>query len=67
MKAEIEKILQPESSEKEVNDSLTFSHTANRKFEENWWNDIRYLAHGEFINKDNADCIQDEHTQKLLP
>jgi hypothetical protein len=28
---------------------LTYSETATRRFEENWWNDIRYLAHGEFI------------------
>jgi hypothetical protein len=23
----------------------------------NWWNDIKFLAHGEFIYKDNADIV----------
>jgi hypothetical protein len=66
MKEEIEKLLQPEEAKPELNDSLTFAQTASRIFEENWWNNIRYLAHGEFINKDNADFIQDEDTQKTL-
>jgi hypothetical protein len=43
-------------------DSITFSETATRHFEENWWNDIRYLAHGQFINKDNADIALDSTT-----
>lgn len=66
MKNEIEKIIQPEENKIEGNESLTFQFTANRKFEENWWNDIRYLAHGEFVNKDNADCVLDEDTKKQL-
>jgi len=41
---------------------ITFSETATRRFEENWWNDIRYLAQGKFINKDNADIAQDSMT-----
>jgi hypothetical protein len=45
---------------------ITFSQTANRTFEENWWNDIRYLAHGQFINKDNADVAQDSTTQAVI-
>ncbi len=66
MKEEIEKIIQPEDTKPDFNESLTFSYTANRKFEENWWNDIRFMAHGEFKNKDNADCVLDEDTKKQL-
>jgi Peptidase family M28 len=39
--------------------ALTYSHTAARAFEEAWWNDIRKLSGGEYINKDNADFVQD--------
>jgi hypothetical protein len=41
---------------------LTFAATSVRSFEENWWNDIKYLAQGEFINKDNADMMLDDAT-----
>jgi hypothetical protein len=47
-------------------ESITYKYTANRKFEEDWWNDIFTLSHGEFINKDNADCVQDDATQDKL-
>ena len=47
-------------------ESLTYKYTASRKFEEAWWNDIFTLSHGEFINKDNADCVQDDATQDKL-
>ena len=43
-------------------ESLTYSETATRRFEEDWWNDIKFLAHGEFIYKDNADIMLDETT-----
>jgi len=43
-------------------EAITFSLTATRRFEENWWNDIRYLAQGKFINKDNADIALDSTT-----
>jgi hypothetical protein len=43
-------------------DPLTYNETATRHFEEAWWNDIKFLAHGEFIYKDNADIMQDETT-----
>jgi hypothetical protein len=66
MKNEIEKILEPEDTKHNFSDSLTFSYTAQRSFEENWWKDIRFMAHGEFTNKDNADCVQDEITRKQL-
>ena len=45
---------------------LTFSFTANRTFETRYWNTIRGLAAGEFINKCNADCIRDQVTRDRL-
>jgi hypothetical protein len=61
MREEIMKILEPENT---VNneEALTFGLTANRKFEENWWNEIKFLAHGQFLNTDNADLSKDEAT-----
>ncbi|MEI6455603.1 MAG: M28 family peptidase [bacterium] len=41
---------------------LTYSATANRKYEEVYWNEIFELAHGKYINKDNADVVQDDPT-----
>ncbi len=41
-------------------ESITFSESATRQFEVSWWNDIRFLAQGNFIYKDNADIILDE-------
>jgi hypothetical protein len=45
---------------------LTFSETSTRAFEENWWNDIKFLAEGKFINKDNADVTLDKTTLSLV-
>jgi hypothetical protein len=65
MKEEIIKILEPGNDEKEEA-ALTYGSTAGREFEENWWNEIKFLAHGQFINTDNADIAKDEitHSQK---
>jgi hypothetical protein len=46
--------------------SLTFARTANREFEVAFWDTIYFLAHGEFRNKNNADCVRDEPTRKAL-
>lgn len=46
--------------------SLTFSHTAKRSFETAYWNTIYRLASGQYVNKDNADCVDDEPTRKEL-
>jgi hypothetical protein len=52
----IEKILRND----EVDISpLTYLYTATRKYEKDFWNCISFLAHGEYINKDNADVVQD--------
>lgn len=63
LKETIEKILEPIDKPKTIPPSLTYQITKERAFEEAWWNDIFYLAHGQFINKDNADCVQDEITK----
>ena len=65
MKSALEKILEAsESSTMPI--SITYAETANRRFEEAWWNDIKFLAHGEFIYKDNADITNDDITKKLV-
>ena len=45
---------------------ITYPYTANRTFEVAYWKTIARLATGRFINKDNADCVRDPATQKLL-
>lgn len=47
-------------------DSLTFAFTATRAFETRYWNAIRTLSHGAFVNKCNADCVQDPVTHRGL-
>jgi hypothetical protein len=61
MRQALEKIIEPQN-DFVLPDPLTFSETATRRFEESWWNDIKYLAHGEFIYTDNADIMLDETT-----
>jgi hypothetical protein len=61
MQEALEKIIEPKY-DFILPDSLTYSETATRRFEEAWWNDIKFLAHGEFIYKDNADIMMDETT-----
>jgi len=46
----------------ELPEPLTFTETSTRNFEVNWWNDIKFLAQGEFIYKDNADIMHDDMT-----
>jgi hypothetical protein len=57
----LDKIIEPPDG-LNLPDSLTFHETATRSFEEAWWNDIKFLAHGEFVYKDNADIMLDETT-----
>jgi hypothetical protein len=49
-----------------LSDSLTYRRTATRSFETAYWRTISRLAHGEYINKDNADCVTDPITKELL-
>src|SRR5262249_25063233 len=48
-------------------ESLTYQHTANRKFEVRYWQTIYDLAHGNYLTKNNADCVQDDPTRRELP
>ena len=63
MRRALSEIIEPSHTEV-LPAAITFNETATRRFEENWWNDIRYLAHGRFINKDNADVALDSETLK---
>lgn len=65
MKNELEKIIEHESSD-EPSQSITYKDTAARAFEESLWNDIFTLSHGNFMNKDNADFVDDEPTLNKL-
>jgi len=62
--------LQPErvqlSKTPERSAALTMGRTARRSFEIAYWKTIASLASGDLINKDNADCVRDPVTQKLL-
>lgn len=46
--------------------ALTFQRTARRSFEQAYWNTIAELAAGQYVNKDNADCVLDAVTQARL-
>ncbi|TAL61838.1 MAG: M28 family peptidase [Bacteroidetes bacterium] len=61
MREALNKIIEPQN-DFALPEPLTYSETANRRFEEAWWNDIRFLSQGEFIYKDNADIMLDETT-----
>src|SRR5262249_9708934 len=50
-----------------VPDSLTYSRSARRSFEVAYWKTIASLAEGSLLNKNNADCVLDEATQRMLP
>ena len=45
---------------------LTFHRTPRARFEVAYWRTIARLAHGRYVNKDNADCVRDRATQSLL-
>ncbi|MGC1389636.1 MAG: M28 family peptidase [Bacteroidales bacterium] len=65
MQMALNKIIE-EQYDSNLPEPLTFTETSTRKFEENWWNDIKFLAQGEFIYKDNADIMLDESTLSLV-
>jgi hypothetical protein len=48
-------------------ESLTYTHTAQRSFEVTYWQTIASLAEAPLLNKNNADDVLDEVTQRLLP
>ncbi len=55
----LESLLMPDQT---LPDAITFKTTATRAYEEAYWNDIVTLSHGRFVNKDNADVVQDPPT-----
>src|SRR5947209_2841382 len=55
-----------ESSRRRARKPLTFHATTTREFERKYWNTIKSLAMGRFVNKDNADCVLDRVTQRRL-
>jgi hypothetical protein len=61
----VKDILEPEKKATPPQDNLTFRHTSTREYEEAYWNQIHFLAHGEFVNKDNADVILDQATLRI--
>ena len=56
----------PKRAAKKPEASLTFRYTSRRKFEVDYWNMIAALSTGQYVNKDNADCVDDPVTQALL-
>jgi hypothetical protein len=65
MQTALEKIIE-QQYDLTLPEPLTYNETATRRFEENWWNDIKFLAQGEFVYKDNADIMLDEATLSLV-
>jgi hypothetical protein len=63
---ELEKILEPPDAAQDLPQPLTYDETATRAFEEAFWHDILNLSHDRYVNKDNADCVQDPATQSKL-
>ena len=64
---EPEPTMLPRRKRAKTPDSLTFSRTAKRSFELTYWKTIAALAEGAFLNKNNADCVLDAVTQRMLP
>jgi hypothetical protein len=64
MRKELDNIIEPVNNN-ELPEAITYNESGNRNFEENWWKDIKFLAHSMFINTDNADIISDEANQPV--
>jgi len=64
---EIRRGLEPTSTKRRpALKSLTFAKTARRAFEVRYWQTIADLSTGKFVNKDNADWVDDPATRALL-
>jgi hypothetical protein len=66
IRKELEELIEPPQSASELPEASTYGETATRAFEEAFWKDILNLSHGRYINKDNADVVQDPVTQSKL-
>jgi len=62
----VDSLLEASSVNKEIPEFLTYSDTSTRAYEEAYWNQIFFLSHGMYINKDNADIVQDPQTLKQI-
>ena len=62
VKSSIEGLLSKPDGNVDHKENLTYFSTANRNYEERYWKEIFELAHGKYINKDNADVVQDNPT-----
>ncbi len=49
-----------------VPEPVTYQATANRAFEEAYWNDIAWLSGGHYRTTDNADVVLDRATQSVV-
>ncbi len=56
----------PSSNTKALPSFLTFSGSARRSFEVQYWRDIYHLSAGKYLNTANSDCILDDATKKKL-
>jgi hypothetical protein len=65
IRTELDRIIEP-AGNNDLPEPITYGETASRRFEENWWNEIKFLAHGDFVYKDNADIVTDEATLKTV-
>ncbi len=66
MQGHLEDLLEPPDKPQTLPPDITYNQTANRIFETAYWNDIAALARGAYLNKDNADCVQDPITLNSL-
>lgn len=78
LREELERCLEPEQGYKPhtlspevpppagLPQAMTYTYSASRAFEEAWWHDIRTLSQGEYVNKNNADCVQEQATLARL-
>jgi hypothetical protein len=72
VKKELPGLIEPDPSadgrpRAKVPDSLTYRRSATRPFEVRYWKTIAALSEGTFLNKNNADCVRDPVTERLLP
>jgi len=65
VKQELVRIIGPDSP-RALPSAITYQETATRSFEVGLWSDMLTLSHGKYINKDNADCVQDPQTLSRL-
>ncbi len=66
MQSALAGILQPPQQTQVLAKDVTFTQTATRDFETAYWNDIKLLSHGDYLNKNNADTVLDPQTEARL-